>query len=653
MRKLKHVLALAAGAFALVAGADVFQEEPLFLDVVPYAPGKEARTADCIRQTHADTGLSVFLYCVSLDPRGKCAADNVDAAMASYRKVREELKDAKDVQFGFLLQSILGHWPRVDKETEPWQRAIDLDDVPRRFCVLDDGFRSYIRETAAKMAREKPCFILGDDDIRATSQGRECFCPRHAAEFNRRAGLSLSPEEWRRQVRENRLPENAKTITEELRREIPVTVMRLIREGIDSVDPEIPSGTCMPGVETETVYERCPVMAGKHPLVLRLANGRYEEFTRGSFVNATLTTQRFLDQYAGKIDYLLDEADTFPHTLYDRSGATFDAKMTVSLFHGLRGAKLWFIGMYKDDERIDPVYEKVLHDRRSFYRTLARTMKDSKPLGLRIANRGCEWPELTLSYFGVPFFMSLKENADAIAFFGGPNEMLGLVGDRLERTLSGKVFLDGFAVKDLCSRGDNGLIGVTAATNDIAYNLEVRTDDGSRIPIMKHKNFAPFVRTAEGAKVLSRYRFSANGFDRGEDVCAASVLYTNRLGGVTVSAGFAVPNDYMMANLRRKRWFEDCIFALDPEFPIVSRDAFPNLTLARQAGEWRVAFTVNLGMDDGGPTLGYRFGETPKTVEVLADDGAWNPIGFEVGENGDVRIPALLRPFGTIVFRWK
>ena len=171
---------------------ELLDRDLLFFNIVPYSPGKEKETAGDMLDYVEKTGNDIVLYCLSLHPEGFPAMDKVHRIIESYRKLKAELANS-NVKLGILLQSILGHWPRVDKELEPWTRSVNVNGDPVRFCVLDENFRKYIFDVAAMLAAEKPVFLLGDDDIRGFSPLAECFCERHTAEFNARTGNDFTP----------------------------------------------------------------------------------------------------------------------------------------------------------------------------------------------------------------------------------------------------------------------------------------------------------------------------------------------------------------------------------------------------------------------------------------------------------------------------
>ena len=184
---------LAAMAFAMTAATACrsventqkkertsMKENFTFYNIVPFANGEEKQTAADMIEYQKRTGNRIVLYSLTIHPEGYPARKKADQLFDSYRKLKKELAGS-DVQLGILFQSILGHWPRVDKDEEKWTRTIDIDGKTPRFCPLDPGFRKYIYEVAVTAAKEKPVFIMGDDDIRGFSPKAECFCRRNGA----------------------------------------------------------------------------------------------------------------------------------------------------------------------------------------------------------------------------------------------------------------------------------------------------------------------------------------------------------------------------------------------------------------------------------------------------------------------------------------
>ena len=330
-----------------------------FYNIVPCNIGREELQAQDVIELEARTGIDIALYSLTLHPEGFPAAKKAEVLIESYRKFSRALQGSK-VRHGVLIQSILGHWPRVDKDEEQWARTIDLEGNISRFCPLDPGYRKYIFDTVAALAKEHPCFILGDDDIRSFSPRAECFCERHTAEFNKRTGSSFTPEQYRLAVKDSKVGDPVFTAYEQLRQDTVNGVCKLIREAIDSVDPSIPAGTCMPGWELRFNGSASRAIAAKgQPPVMRIATGRYMESTVVDFADNHLWTMA-LRQFWHDIPVVLDETDTCPHTLYSKSAVSVHAKLCSAIFAGLNGTKIWYINCHKGAVPINRKYTAIL-----------------------------------------------------------------------------------------------------------------------------------------------------------------------------------------------------------------------------------------------------------------------------------------------------
>ena len=133
-------------------------------NVMPFSPGREAQCAADCREFRDRTGCDLVLYSLTLHPEGKPAMEKVERYVASYRALRREL-EGSGVRLGVLVQAIIGHWPRVDKDIEDWTRTVNIKGEKVRFCPDDPGFAKYIDDTFTLLAKEKPAFILTDDDV--------------------------------------------------------------------------------------------------------------------------------------------------------------------------------------------------------------------------------------------------------------------------------------------------------------------------------------------------------------------------------------------------------------------------------------------------------------------------------------------------------
>ena len=131
-----------AAVFAATAacGADF-----TLYNVVPFSSGNEKVAAADAKEYLGRTGNDLVLYSLTLHPEGRPAIDKVRRYVESFRRFKAELAGS-DVRAGILVQAILGHWPRVDKDIEDWTRTVDAKGDKVRFCPLDPGFAQYITD---------------------------------------------------------------------------------------------------------------------------------------------------------------------------------------------------------------------------------------------------------------------------------------------------------------------------------------------------------------------------------------------------------------------------------------------------------------------------------------------------------------------------
>jgi len=164
-----------------------FEQNFVFFNILPYSPGAERQLADEAMEYTQRTGNRNVLYSLSMHPAGYPAMKKAFSMLESYRKLKAALQGTS-VRLGVLFQSVLGHgarcFPPTDlkaRPVEPWVRMVDAEGNLTRYCPLDERFQKYIFDMTVLFAKEAPCFILGDDDIRSFAPLAECFCELHTA----------------------------------------------------------------------------------------------------------------------------------------------------------------------------------------------------------------------------------------------------------------------------------------------------------------------------------------------------------------------------------------------------------------------------------------------------------------------------------------
>ena len=117
MQNFVKGVALAMAATASGAGFTLY-------NVAQFSPGNEKVAAADAKEYLERTGNDLVLYSLTLHPEGRPAIEKVRRHVESFGKFKAELSGSP-VRAGILVQAILGHWPRVDKDIEDWTRTVD------------------------------------------------------------------------------------------------------------------------------------------------------------------------------------------------------------------------------------------------------------------------------------------------------------------------------------------------------------------------------------------------------------------------------------------------------------------------------------------------------------------------------------------------
>ena len=640
-----------------------FEQNFVFFNILPFSPGEEEQlAAETIEYTQR-TGNRNVLYSLSMHPAGFPAMKKAFLMIESYRKLKAALQGS-EVRPGILFQSVLGHgarsFPPQDlkfRPVEPWVRMVNINGELTRYCPLDEGFRKYIFDMTVLFAKESPCFILGDDDIRSFSPKAECFCELHTAEFNKLTGKNFTPEEYRQAVLNSKPGDEINLAYETLRKGIPNGVAAVIRKAVESVDPEIRCGSCMPGWEFLFNGETSRCFAGKHPPVMRVANGNYNEIGAKFYPNLVVKTMA-LRQAHKDIPVLLDEADTCPHNLWSRASISMHAKLISSIFSGLNGAKLWYVNTHKADKPVSRNYTDILAENRGLYQTLAAECAKTELTGAVIpAHKNfAVWqaahydeiqelirlvPEenmasVMLGQIGIPFQASFELDSDEVYAVSGAEAIDHLSDDELKKLLSRKLLLDGPAAAAVSARGFSDALGLTAEQREFSFNREVRTDNGKSYVTVVNKQVPFFTLKDDKAEVLTELHYlSYPGADDDETIAPATVFYKNSFGGTVCSMAFHHRISYSQFNERRKEFFIEVLEKLrGSKLPLVAADA-QNITLiTRKYPDGAILAEVcNINFDPL-KRIALRCAALPRKVERLTGEGKWIPVPFGSTDNG-------------------
>ena len=663
-----RLVAFAAGIHCGGAFAD--DGRFTFYNIMPYSEGREEESARDMVEYVSRTGNPICLYSLSVHAEGRPAMTRALRLVESYRKVRR-LVDGTPVRLGVLLQSTLGHWARVDREIEPWQRTIRIDGSEGRFCPLDPGFQAYIREVVRLLAEEKPAMVMGDDDIRGFSGGKmECFCPLHLAAFNNANGTHFTSEQLREAVQNGKEGDPTLDAFVKLHRKTVCDFAALIRESLDGVDPSIPGAACMPGMTWEQKWSpltaRALAAKGQEP-ILRMGNSQYGEILHNfcELTPRTLRTMAYFSLHEG-FPCLLDESDSFPHNQWSKSGMTLHSKLVSSIFIGARGSKIWFVNGHKDGGfPVSRVYTDVLARFRGFYPALAGAVEGTAlagvispahprfPLGSKAL---CDIGSMADGIFGtmgIPYRCDIHLERDGAYVLSGEKAVEGFSDAELNQLLSHRVLVDGDAAVALTARGFSDKTGVSAVFDP---ELKFKQDyfDAGGFPMYYTALKSPAVRfdCAAGAEAFSHLVFVEPTTGKRDPVTPSGVKFVNSAGGTVVTVGYSTQQYWpYLRSEQRRDYFH---YALG----LLGRDAIgyalmnpqPAQCLVRRGAGADLVAVFNFCPD---PLRGVllKCSAAPKSVERLGDDGVWQPRGVRVAGEGVYEIDDEMPCCGAAVYR--
>ena len=453
-------------------------------------------------------------------------------------------------------------------------------------------------------------------------------------------------------------------------RDTMVALSETVRREVDKESPEIPIGVMQSGgsdFDGESVEAIARALAGeRHTPFSRLYGAYYgggdlKGIPRKSY-HAIYSKEHIGDNFK-----FISEADTFPHTRFFTSAKQMKAFMAISYSSGFVGSTFQTQQLLDDPneesaygkmfsferERFSALAEKAARCDRSgvslpydsFYNTVDGGMKDSEPHWCR-----------TLDLFGIPYTTKRAK----VTFL---DERLAkyLPDPEIKEYLSGGLFLDGGAARELYNRGLGKYIGVSVGENIAAgytgYDLGAREvikppfdvfSCGKNMPIAHM--YAPkgngklleLTVTDSKTEVISE----AYTFDK-KFISTAMTRFENSLGGRVVVMGMTVKGNMSQSlfNYRRMRLFEELVKWCGGDVPLVRGE--PNVHLifnrARNGEEFSHLLTaINLGEDTLDSISVYLPEDMrKKRIFHLTEDGEWKETDHVItGDVAEIKLKA-------------
>jgi len=457
---------------------------------------------------------------------------------------------------------------RTLKSGQEWQTMVDFQGTAATavICPLDEAWQRYFLETLRLYAGEGFRVVWIDDDIRfhnhAPLAWGGCFCPRHVAEFNRRAGTQATRDEIVAACLAPGEPHPWRAIWLDMWQETLLAFLDKCRDTLAAGGAQM--GLMSSAMEAHAAEGRRwedwwatfggdPARGGRPP-VHRPHHWTYGDATGPMLIHgiAALDQNRSIQPAAVETG---PEIENFPYGRWNKSFRQTFAQMAVAHILGSTNLNISmydFMGNRPDDEPERAAFLKQVRPNLDW-------LADTFPMGMQSVGVGVPWsPEMGrtihtprgeswfelhcpsrgwaywLGAAGIAFSARAQDQVNALA---GP---LAWAFDdaTLKRWLAAGLLLDGVAAAILVERGLGEWIGVRACRwitqDDALYSMEECRDPafglrvGGQISVnsRRHTGRLLQVEAAAGARFISDLRSPTQ-----QIVGQGAFVYANALGG--------------------------------------------------------------------------------------------------------------------------
>ncbi|MBE6674332.1 MAG: hypothetical protein E7596_04405 [Ruminococcaceae bacterium] len=494
-----------------------------------------------IREQNEKGIASCALFSMTLVPEGNPPADKVTILCEKYAKFKARLSEM-GLKSGILVQATVGHgW--ILGGMFPYQTHVNFTDgaATRVVCPCDEGFKDYIYNVMATIARYEPDHVMIDDDLRTIwFKGEGCACPLHMDMFNKRAGTSLTDRElWKIVNERTEISKKYTDIFIDCQRDSLVQAAKTIRAGLDSVNQRLPASYCCCGNNAEFAYEISSVLAGEgNPVTVRINNGNYTPQGARYLSRVFHRAATQIAKLKGKVDVLLAETDTCPQNRYSVSAQGMHSHYTGSILEGVNGAKHWITRLITHEPKSGEKYREILAKNRGFYEKLAELQPSLKWRGCRIfvpstpdftygrvKEEWDGWSYCVLEKLGLPMYYS-SENGGVVCLEGDVDSRLS--NDEIMEILKGSVMLASDTAKNLIKRGFGKYLGVDVREWTGKQPIREIYKNGSKSSIqMGIKELVP---TSEKT-VIDSLVCNTTDYEKYEELFPGVTAFENELGG--------------------------------------------------------------------------------------------------------------------------
>ena len=603
-----------------------------------------------IQMQYDNNIADMVLFSMSLVPEGNPPKDKVEVLCKKYDMFRERLAE-RGIPSGVLVQSSIGHgW--VLSEKFPYQSYVNLIDGKEDYvvCPYDEGFREYIYSVMKTIAEHEPDHIMVDDDFRLMFRaGGGCACPLHMQKFNEIAGTQLTREELVNIISlDDKNSREYLDVFVQTQRESLVECAKVMRAGIDAVNPKLPGSFCCVGTGAENGAEIASVLAGEgNPVIVRINNARYAAEGAKFLSNSFFKAKSQIEKLKNDVDIILAETDTCPQNRYSTSANMLHTHFSGSILEGAAGAKHWITRCATHEPQSGYAYRKTLSKYSGFYDELSRLVPHLKWRGCRIPvspkaaydtkslewNGGNDringWGNCVLERIGVPMYFS-SEDGGVLCLEGDTDKIMD---DKcILQALKGCVVLASDSAENLIHRGFGKYLGVSVKEhNGKQPTVERMNETGANIKCQqKLKMLAP--QSIETIALSDVYHTVDH--EHYEYLFPGVTMYKNELGGIvftfcgTPNTKYNIVEAFSFLCYSRKEQIVN-ILRIAGELPVYyPYDEEVYLKVADTDDDRLFCAMINLGLDTIEKTE-LVIGKEASDIIRLNADGVYEKVSFD------------------------
>lgn len=587
------------------------------------------------------------LFKMALVPEGNPPVDKAKILCEKYAKFKEKLS-VMGIPSGALVQASIGHGWTLG-EMFPFQEYVGLYEVGERnvVCPYDDGFKNYIYNAMRTIASYSPDHIMVDDDFRLIGRpSHGCACPLHLKRFNELANTDFTRDELYDKLIVNKdESKNYDEIFWNTQKESLIETAKVMRAGIDSIDPKLPGSFCCVGNNAEFADEIAQILAGEgNPVIMRLNNGNYTPAGARFFSSVFFRAASQVAKVKDKVDFILAETDTCPQNRYSTGAMSVHTHFVGTILEGANGAKHWITRLTSHEPQSGVAYRKVLKKYSGFYSVLSDITPSLKWRGCRIPvgtkpypEFGVEknfgetyngWGRCVLERLGLPMYFSEKN--DGVLCL---DTEVNLSDEEILEALKRPVFLASDSAQQLIKRGFGKYIGVDVREwhGKEAISEKVYVNGKHMSSQMKIKEL---VVTDESA-VVDSMTYNTVDYEHFEPLFPGSVIFKNSLGGTVFTFAGSPNTDYNLIeafsflNYSRKEQLINMLRKTDELPAYFPGDEEVYLRVADMPDGGLFCAVFNLGLDPI-EKLDMVFEKTISKIEKLLPDGTRKEISFMV-----------------------